>query len=400
MSPVRSVSPDSFFSPSNNSTALRCITGFTLGYHPGLHWRQKLALVVLRAQRATFLVPILRWLIRRTSTGEAITQYCAQHKIPHKVITLSPETTTTTALTHTIPLPTLHLLTPSSSAPTGATILYLHGGGFVNPLRGRAHLPFILNCAVSARAKEVIILEYALAPENPYPAQLVQSIASLRYLLETLSLAPEKVILAGDSAGGRLVGALLAHVICPCPYAAPLSLDDVGVEAHGEHGRKERGRGRRLKAALLISPFTTLSVASESFDLNSKRDYLGREQVLGFKTAWAPRADEVWADLRFGDSIWKVFLGDNRVVEKALITVGNAEVFVHDCRFFARELIGADTVVLGRDDDAAEVDFAGKEALLVECEDEVHVQVALDSAVGYKDGIMMKAVTAWMAYQA
>ena len=83
-------------------------------------------------------------------------------------------------------------------------------------------------------------------------------------------------------------------------------------------------------------------------------------------------------------------------MEKVLITVGTAEVFLHDCRFFAKELIVADTVVLGRDSgNAAEADFAGKEAVLVECEDEVHVQVALDSAVAYKDGIMTKAVTAW-----
>lgn len=359
-------------------TALRCITGFTLGHHPGLHWRQKLALVVLRAQRAAFPTPILRWLVRRVSTGEAIKQYCTKHGIPHEVATLTPETTAFDP-NLTIPPPTLHLLTPPSSTPTGPTILYFHGGGFVNPLRGPAHLPFILACAESTNAKQAIILEYALAPENPYPAQLVQSIATLRYLLETLHLPPSNVILAGDSAGGQLVGALLAHIASPSPYAAPLSLN-----------------GGRLRAALLLSPFTRLSAGADSYVLNRGRDYLSREQVVGFKSAWAAKEGEVWADLCSGGVVWRdVFLGDKRLVERVLVTVGTAEVFLDDCRFFARELVGADTVVLGRGE--AEVDFEGRQAVLVECEDEVHVQVALDSAVGCKGGIMMRAVTLWMA---
>jgi len=40
--------------------------------------------------------------------------------------------------------------------------------------------------------------------------------------------------------------------------------------------------------------------------------------------------------------------------------------------------------------------FEGKDYMLIECEGEVHVQPALDCAVMYEGGLMMKGIMGWM----
>lgn len=359
----------------------RWLANYTCCKNPVLHWRQRLALAFLQAQRASFSTPHLRWLTRRVSTGAAIQRYCDRHGIPHNTVTLDA-TSTSHNPSLSIPPPTLHVLTPKAPLGSGSTLLYFHGGGYVNPLRGAAHMPFIIQCSTVCHARQVVILEYSLAPEHPYPAQLVQCVSALRHLIEDKLVEPGDVILAGDSAGGQLVGALLAHLARPSPYAAPLIING------------------QFRAALLVSPFTRLPTDAGSYDSNDGKDYLNRVQVAGFKAAWKGREDEAWANLCGGENaaeIWKeVFAkGTGGLVKKVMVTVGTAEVFLDCCRFFAKEHVGVETVVAGRDTDWRV--FEGKTSMLVECEGEVHVQVALDFAVGYDKGTMTRAVMSWLA---
>lgn len=88
--------------------------------------------------------------------------------------------------------------TPRTVEPKG-TILYLHGGGWV--------IGSILTCAqvCCELAREtrlrVIAVDYALAPEEPFPKPLYDSIAVAK---ELRRLYPGALIVAGDSAGGNL----------------------------------------------------------------------------------------------------------------------------------------------------------------------------------------------------
>ncbi|KAL2158089.1 hypothetical protein VTH06DRAFT_4657 [Thermothelomyces fergusii] len=161
----------------------------------------------------------------------------------------------------------------------GRTLLYFHGGGFVNPLREIVHMPFIMQCAEACHARQAVILEYALAPEHPYPAQLVQSVTTLHYLLGEMRLYPQDLVLAGDSAGGQLVAALLSHLARPSPYAAAIKL------------------GGQFQAALFVSPFVRMPSDEGSYEANHGKDYLTRPQVDRFMLAWKPLQDEVWANL-------------------------------------------------------------------------------------------------------
>ncbi|KAL2123643.1 hypothetical protein VTJ04DRAFT_8 [Mycothermus thermophilus] len=285
-----------------------------------------------------------------------------------------------------IAAPILHILTVPTGSETGPTLFYIHGGGYVYPLRGPAHMPFILRCATACRARQVVILEYALAPEHPYPCQLVNAVTALSHLLQPtapgLNLKPEDIVLAGDSAGGQLVGAILAHIAYPSPYTAPLKL-------HGQ-----------FRAALLVSPFVRLAPPGmSSYESNHGRDYLTKPQIDVFAAAWAAREDDIWANLcgvEEASKVWgQVFAsGPTRLVRKVMVTVGTAEIFLECCRVFAREYVQAKTIAARKDMDFGV--FEGMDAVLAECEGEVHVQPALDSVVGYDNGVMEQAIMSWL----
>ncbi|RPH80503.1 MAG: alpha/beta hydrolase, partial [Candidatus Rokuibacteriota bacterium] len=86
-------------------------------------------------------------------------------------------------------------------ARTDAAVLYLHGGGYViGSPRSHRHL-----AAAIARAAGTpsLLVDYRLAPEHPFPAALDDALAAYEWLLAR-GIAPEQVVVAGDSAGGGL----------------------------------------------------------------------------------------------------------------------------------------------------------------------------------------------------
>ena len=81
-----------------------------------------------------------------------------------------------------------------------------HGGGFVsNTMHSHRKLAAHLAKAAGVRA---LVLDYRLAPEDPYPAQLDDAVAAYHWLLDG-GVAPAHVATAGDSAGGNLATALV-----------------------------------------------------------------------------------------------------------------------------------------------------------------------------------------------
>ena len=98
---------------------------------------------------------------------------------------------------------------PSTAGQDRPGIIYLHGGGYVlgNSTMDVTRLDqwcAHLDCvAVSA--------EYRLAPEHPYPTPLEDCYAALRWSLEhadDLGIDPQRIGIAGLSAGGGLAAAL------------------------------------------------------------------------------------------------------------------------------------------------------------------------------------------------
>jgi epsilon-lactone hydrolase len=125
--------------------------------------------------------------------------------------------------------------------PKGA-LLYIHGGGFV-----AGHPPMyrpFCGALANALGFRVFMVDYRLAPENPFPAPLDDCIAAFEALVADIP-AGEPVFVAGDSAGGNLSLAVLQHAL------------KKKLPAHG---------------GLLISPATDMRRLSPSIEGNDKTD--------------------------------------------------------------------------------------------------------------------------------
>lgn len=125
-------------------------------------------------------------------------------------------------------------------------ILQLHGGGYVGALKNSYRTFAGLYSEVSGGAS-VLTIDYRVAPEHPFPAALYDALYAYNWLLDN-GYSEDRIILAGDSAGGGLAMAL-------CHY-----LND---------------RDRVLPAAIIaMSPWTDLTASGPSYEENFTIDPL------------------------------------------------------------------------------------------------------------------------------
>lgn len=173
-------------------------------------------------------------------------------------------------------------------------VLYLHGGGYTlcSPATHRG-----LTGAIALACKSrMLVPNYRLAPEHPFPAALEDAIATYRWLLAQ-GLAPHHIAIGGDSAGGGLT---LATALCL------------------------RDSGDPLPAALfLLSPWTDLTFSGESHNTRRAVDPIfGGESeskepfapaYLGQETPSNPLISPLLADLR-GLPATIIHVGDDEIL--------------------------------------------------------------------------------------
>src|SRR5882724_5626522 len=75
-------------------------------------------------------------------------------------------------------------------------VLYLHGGGYaIGSLNTHRRLAYDISAASSAR---VLVIDYRLAPEHPFPAAVEDAAKAWRWLMRR-DIAPNRLAIAGDS---------------------------------------------------------------------------------------------------------------------------------------------------------------------------------------------------------
>jgi epsilon-lactone hydrolase len=130
------------------------------------------------------------------------------------------------------------VVTPQPDMPV--TILFFHGGGYVmGSAFGHRHLAGAL--AIPAETG-VLVPEYRLAPEHPFPAALEDALRAYLWMLDT-GTDPADIVVAGDSAGAALAFSLMialkrdglplpAGAIAMCPGVDPTfdGLDELPAE--------------------------------------------------------------------------------------------------------------------------------------------------------------------------
>jgi epsilon-lactone hydrolase len=132
---------------------------------------------------------------------------------------------------------------PAQMANGGRTLLYVHGGSYVLE-RTPLHDVLAAELARTAQAR-VLAVDYALAPEHPFPAGIDDVVACYRRLM-AMGHDPQQIAFVGDSAGAGLA---LAALI------------------------KLRDDGDPLPAAYVaLSPWADLSFSGASIIYNAKVD--------------------------------------------------------------------------------------------------------------------------------
>lgn len=104
-------------------------------------------------------------------------------------------------------------------------LVYFHGGGYCMGSLD-THRGLVARISKLANLR-VLSVNYRLAPENPHPAAVEDAVCAYRFVLG-LGIAPEKIALAGDSAGGGLTVAALLSIR---DQALPLPACAVGISA-------------------------------------------------------------------------------------------------------------------------------------------------------------------------
>ncbi|MEI8002265.1 MAG: alpha/beta hydrolase [Actinomycetes bacterium] len=84
--------------------------------------------------------------------------------------------------------------------------VYFHGGGYriCSALAYRSYGTHLARITKS----RVLLVDYRLAPEHPFPAAVDDALAAYRYVLDHLADS-SRVVFGGDSAGGGLTAALM-----------------------------------------------------------------------------------------------------------------------------------------------------------------------------------------------
>ncbi len=155
-------------------------------------------------------------------------------------------------------------------------VLYLHGGGYaIGSIKSHRYLMQNISRVCGVRT---LGINYALAPENPFPAAIKDAAKAYRWLVKQ-GFEPKNIAIGGDSAGGGLTLATLLFL---------------------------RDAGDPLPAAgVCISPWTDMTCSAESYTTRLESDPMvvgdGLQKMADFYVGDAdhkdPLASPVFADL-------------------------------------------------------------------------------------------------------
>jgi acetyl esterase/lipase len=156
-------------------------------------------------------------------------------------------------------------------------ILYVHGGGFYSGSLD-THRASAASFAKAASA-DVLLIDYRLTPEYPYPAQIDDTLTAYLWLLDA-GYENSNIVVLGDSAGGNLaIEAMLRQI---------------------------RLRGPTPAAVIAISPITDLAATGASIEANAANDPFGnalqieaaRKAYLGDRLPMDPKVSPLYADMK------------------------------------------------------------------------------------------------------
>ncbi len=188
--------------------------------------------------------------------------------------------------------------------PSDKVILQLHGGGYIGAFKNIYRTMAGLYGEVSCGA-DVLSIDYRVGPEFKHPAALEDALCAYDWLLDN-GYTEDKIVLAGDSAGGGLAMAL-CHLL--------------------------KDKGRKLPSAIVaMSPWTDLLSTGASY-----KDNYGVDPVFGNDSSNLIYDNPYVEDTDKGDKYISPLYGDFEGFPPMLIQVGSNEMLLDDSRLVAEK---------------------------------------------------------------
>jgi acetyl esterase/lipase len=186
-------------------------------------------------------------------------------------------------------------------------MLQLHGGGF---RIGRPEFESFFAEALAVHCGlEVVVPQYRLAPEGPFPAGLADAWSALESLSTEAGGAP--LIVGGDSAGGGLAASL-------------------GVLATGQGSP-------RIDGLVLLSPWLDLRVSADTYASNASDPMFSKESADIAAELYLQGFDPT-------HPLASPLLAPVTSFPPTFISVGKGEVLYDDSRLFHDKLTGLGVV--------------------------------------------------------
>ncbi len=157
----------------------------------------------------------------------------------------------------------VRLVRPHDSNETLPVILYLHGGGWI--LGDKETHDMLIRKLANCTNSVVVFVNYSRSPEAVYPMALNQAYGVLEYLYnnpEEFNIDPDRIVIAGDSAGGNL--------------ATSVALKSL------------RSGGPRILFQALLYPVTDANMDSDSYKLFKDGPWLTKKSMEWFWNAYLP----------------------------------------------------------------------------------------------------------------
>jgi acetyl esterase/lipase len=182
-------------------------------------------------------------------------------------------------------------------------VLYLHGGGYaIGSINTHRRLAYDISAACGAR---MLVIDYRLAPEHPFPAAVEDATKAWRWLMSQ-GFDARRLAIAGDSAGGGLTMATLVN----------LRDQKLGLPA----------------CAVAISPWVDLEGLGVSITARSAQDPMVQKDGL----LWMAGMYLNGKDVR--TSLAAPLHADLKGLPPVLIQVGTAETLLDDATRLAEKL--------------------------------------------------------------
>ncbi len=197
-------------------------------------------------------------------------------------------------------------LTPSTwSQNDGPCIQYAYGGGYVS---GSNYEDTIITAPLAQHSRaRVVMVDYRLSPEHPYPEPQQDMQRVYPVLLDVYGA--QRLVVSGESAGGNQALALLHHI---------------------------RGNGMVMPAcAALLSPWCDLANDGDSHRFNDDRDPTLNNAWVELAASWHARGHAL------SDPGLSPLHGEMGGLPPTIITTGSSDLLLSQCLRLAQRMRAA-----------------------------------------------------------